>query len=223
MKAIRCVLAALALALVSNGAMASGCLGPSPFDDIAQNDSICSNAEWLKNRGVTLGCTANLYCPLDNVSRAQMALFMNRLAVALVPSVNATSDTETNVDLDAVTFHCVTPSYVITDFARTIVLIGQLSVLMDAAGAYTVAIVYNDTGSGTVFPTTANAVIERAGASSATYSHAATSGAVNLDVGTTYRFAIRTTRQGAAGGDFTNLRCNLLQILQPRERNSILP
>jgi len=223
MKNIRSLLVALAAVLLPHAAAASSCLGPSPFDDIAQSDSICSNAEWLKNRGVTLGCTTNLYCPLDNVSRAQMALFMNRLAVALVPSVNVTSDTETNVDLDVTTHHCVTPQYVVTDFARTLVLIGQLSVLMDAAGAYTVAIVYNDTGSATVFDSTANPVIERAGASSATYSHATTSGAVNLDAGNTYRFAIRTTRQGATGGDFTNLRCNLMQILQPRERNSILP
>jgi hypothetical protein len=222
MRTIRSLLAALTALLLSQGAAASACLGASPFDDIAQNDPICSNTEWLKNRGVTLGCTTNLYCPLDNVSRAQMALFMNRLAIALVPSVNLTEDRNDNVDLDLITHHCVTPSYAITDFARKIVLIGHLTALFDAPGAVRVAIVHNTTGSATVFNLTTTAELERASASTATYAHASTSTAIDLDVGTTYRFAIRIDRQSGSG-HAPIVRCNLLQMLQPRERNSILP
>ena len=33
----------------------------------------------MKNRGITLGCTATLYCPNDYVTRLQMAAFMYRL------------------------------------------------------------------------------------------------------------------------------------------------
>ena len=222
MRTIRSLLVALTALLLSQGAAASACLGASPFDDIAQSDAICSNAEWLKNRGVTLGCTANLYCPLESVSRAQMALFMNRLAIALVPSVNLTEEQNDNVDLDLFTYHCVTPAYVITDFARQIVLIGHVTALLNAAAAFTVTIAHNTTGSGTVFPLLTTSELERAAATAATYAHASTSTAVNLDVGTTYRFALRVTRQ-SGGGDASNLRCNLLQMLQPRERNSILP
>ena len=222
MRILRSLLAALALLLVSRGAVASSCLGPSPFDDIAQNDPICSNAEWLKNRGVTLGCTANLYCPLAAVSRAQMALFMNRLAVALVPSVNLTEDLANSVALGLPSFHCVTPQYVITDFARQIVLIGHVSALLDAAGAYSATIVYNTTGVSNDFDQLTSGTLERTAASAATYAHASTSTAVNLDVGTTYRFALRVLRVNGAT-EATSVRCNLLQMLMPRERNSILP
>jgi len=222
MKTIRSLLVALTLLPISQGAAASSCLGPSPFDDIPQNDPICSNADWLKNRGVTLGCTSNLYCPLDPVTRAQMALFMNRLAVALVPSVNLTEDITTPVALGLPSFHCVTPQYVITDFARQIVLIGHVSALLNAAGSYSATIVYNTTGVSNDFDQFASGTTERTAASAATYAHASTSTAVNLDVGTTYRFALRVLRVNGAT-DAAQVRCNLMQMLLPRERNSILP
>jgi hypothetical protein len=34
----------------------------------------------MRSHGITLGCTATTYCPADNVSRVQMAIFMQRLA-----------------------------------------------------------------------------------------------------------------------------------------------
>ena len=222
MKKIGSLLVALSAVFLSHAAAASSCLGPSPFDDVAQNDAICSNTEWLKNRGVTLGCTANLYCPLQSVSRAQMALFMNRLAVALVPSVNLTDDITTAVDLGLPSFHCVTPQYVITDFARQLVLIGHVSALLNAAGTYSATIVYNTTGVSNDFDQFATGTAERTAASAATYAHASTSTAVNLDVGTTYRFALRVLRVNGAT-DAASVRCNLMQMLLPRERNSILP
>jgi len=59
---------------------------PSSFDDVAVNDIFCTDVQWLKNRGVTLGCTpATDYCPFDVVTRASMALFMKRLAEAILP------------------------------------------------------------------------------------------------------------------------------------------
>ena len=220
---IRSLLAALTLLLISQGAMASSCLGASPFDDIPQNDPICSNAEWLKNRGVTLGCTPNFYCPLDNVSRAQMALFMNRLAIALVPSTNVTADSSSaNIGLDTESFHCVTPTYVVTDFARTILLHASFSGLTTAAASYTSTIYYNTTGSSTVFNLPTNGIFDRAGSTGASWANAGSHSALNLDVGTSYRFAIRVARAGGLG-NLTEMRCTLMQTLQPRERNSILP
>jgi len=59
--------------------------GPSVFTDVQATDVFCTDVEWLKNRGVTLGCTGTEYCPNDFVTRAQMALFMRRLAEATVP------------------------------------------------------------------------------------------------------------------------------------------
>lgn len=81
-----CILttAALALVLGSGGstARAQQC---GAFTDVLVSDSYCPAVDWLKNRGITTGCTATGYCPGNNVNRAQMALFMNRLGKALTP------------------------------------------------------------------------------------------------------------------------------------------
>jgi hypothetical protein len=71
------------LGLLSSTAQAAPCAGFTDVDDTSQ---FCGNVTWLKNRGITLGCTsATLYCPNDFVSRLQMAAFMNRLGDSLFP------------------------------------------------------------------------------------------------------------------------------------------
>ena len=47
----------------------------------------CEEAHWLRNALVTLGCGGDNFCPGQAVTRAQMALFMNRLATTLTPDV----------------------------------------------------------------------------------------------------------------------------------------
>jgi hypothetical protein len=222
MSRVRSLFAVVSMLVVSQAASGSGCLGASPFDDVPADAEFCSNAEWLKNRGVTVGCTATLYCPTDPVTRAQMALFMNRLAIALVPSINVTSVNLPAIDLDDETVHCETPSYTITDFARTIVLTAHFSGLATGALAYSADLRYNTTEDPNVFPNAIGAVFHRTGTTGATWTHVSASGKVDLDVGTTYRFAIRIMRQGGTG-ELSDARCTLLQTLQPRERNSILP
>ena len=90
----RARLAAWALAAVmgvaSSGAAAALCGGGSAgsgFDDVQDTNNFCNSTQWMKNRGVTLGCTSTLYCPGDVVTRASMALFMNRLGTALTPKL----------------------------------------------------------------------------------------------------------------------------------------
>lgn len=77
---------------------AQSCVG---FTDVAVGDSFCSSVEWIKNRDVTLGCSPALgfpeYCPFDNVTRAQMALFMHRLGKALTPVVLHREQSQNNV------------------------------------------------------------------------------------------------------------------------------
>ena len=62
--------------------IAGNCAG---FADVLPGDSFCNATEWLYNRAVTLGCALGSYCPSANVTRAQMALFMQRLGTALAP------------------------------------------------------------------------------------------------------------------------------------------
>ena len=73
----------LALGLGGSGsAFAAPCAG---FVDVDTASAYCGNVEWLKNRAITLGCTASQYCPNEPVSRLQMAAFMNRIGKALQP------------------------------------------------------------------------------------------------------------------------------------------
>jgi len=51
----------------------------APFTDVAAADPFCTSIQWMRNRGITLGCTTDQYCPADNVRRDQMAAFMFRL------------------------------------------------------------------------------------------------------------------------------------------------
>jgi hypothetical protein len=78
-------LAAMAIVLcgTANTARAQQC---DIFTDVlASQADVCKAVQWLKNRGITTGCTATTYCPLNSVTRAQMALFMNRLGNAITP------------------------------------------------------------------------------------------------------------------------------------------
>ncbi len=51
------------------------------FIDVQDTDLFCTEITWMKNRAITLGCTANQYCPAQFVRRDQMAAFIYRLGV----------------------------------------------------------------------------------------------------------------------------------------------
>ncbi len=87
-----------AAATSSGGAQAQNC---DVFTDVQNTASYCPAVVWLKNRQVTLGCASTLYCPTDLVTRASMALFMQRLGTALSPQFYSRSlaNTPASVDL----------------------------------------------------------------------------------------------------------------------------
>jgi hypothetical protein len=70
----------------AGASLAAPCAG---FTDVDSTSAFCGNVTWIKNRGVTLGCTATQYCPNEPTTRLQMAAFMNRLGEALFPSTCA--------------------------------------------------------------------------------------------------------------------------------------
>ena len=92
------ILVAGPLLLASQALHAAQCTqGPSSFTDVATTDIFCTDVQWLKNRGVTLGCgTGTEYCPSDVVTRASMALFMKRLAEAILPEPMLVTQTISN-------------------------------------------------------------------------------------------------------------------------------
>ncbi|HEX4883455.1 MAG TPA: S-layer homology domain-containing protein [Casimicrobiaceae bacterium] len=85
--------------------------GASPFTDVPDVASYCTNVLWLRNAAVTVGCgTGTTYCPDDSVTRAQMALFMNRLAKTLTPEILLDTGGPPQGDLDTDVFTCRSPS-----------------------------------------------------------------------------------------------------------------
>lgn len=79
MRLARLVFAALALA-APVPVLAAPCAGFTDVDDTSPAHApFCANVEWIRNRGITLGCAPGLYCPDDPVTRLQMAAFLNRL------------------------------------------------------------------------------------------------------------------------------------------------
>ena len=66
-------------------------LASHQFNDVPTGSSIHDDVEAIFNAGVTTGCGGGNYCPNANVTRGQMAQFMNRLGAldGQTPSVNA--------------------------------------------------------------------------------------------------------------------------------------
>ena len=72
-----------AILLVSPAAQGAPCAG---FTDVDDTSPFCVNVEWIRNRGITAGCTSStLYCPTDSVNRLSLAVFLNRLGDSLFP------------------------------------------------------------------------------------------------------------------------------------------
>ncbi len=121
----------IAIVLLSGtvvGAAIGTALASHNFSDVPTSAIYHGAVEWLVNRAITLGCTAGLYCPDDVVTRASMALFMNRLGRALSSTVLTADYTPTS------------PQAAIVD--------GQVSVRAPAAGGliYRLRLLYSTDG-----------------------------------------------------------------------------
>lgn len=108
------VFAVLALAGVSAQAWSISCV--SPFVDVANSSSYCIAAQWLKQRGITTGCTdATHFCPSDAVTRAALALFLNRMGNVLAPTIlHETEPFASDTSLVA----CQTAPYAVNGYVR---------------------------------------------------------------------------------------------------------
>jgi hypothetical protein len=76
------------------------------FTDITVFSPFCTNVQWMKNREITVGCTATTYCPNDAVNRLQMAAFMNRVGNVLTPRVLSVEQSGGALDLATTSFLC---------------------------------------------------------------------------------------------------------------------
>ena len=89
-------------------ALVSTCGG---FDDVVAGNPFCANVAWSRNRLVTQGCAANLYCPDAQVLRVAMAAFVSRLGDALTPDIRVQQSETGTIDPDANVVVCMTSEH----------------------------------------------------------------------------------------------------------------
>jgi len=74
------VVLAILLALPAGIVLAS-----HQFSDVPDSNIFHADIDAVADAGVTTGCAAGKYCPNDNVTRGQMAAFMNTVSTACTP------------------------------------------------------------------------------------------------------------------------------------------
>ena len=70
-------------------------LGTVHFSDVANDSMIADAVEWMYDRGISNGCGGGKYCPDDNVTRGQLALFLYRMGAQPLTQTNTNTGSET--------------------------------------------------------------------------------------------------------------------------------
>lgn len=213
------------LTATSPAALATCTPGQSPFADVPDDAIYCGSALWLRNALVTTGCSnGSIYCPSDPVTRAQMALFMKRLARAATPDIVYANLPSAPADLDGNGFGtCLTSVYSVPAGGNARIIAhatDTVSLLTDGAADVTVAIqmslnggLFGNFGANaprTVVPGNQWTVVPVIGGQTMTGG----SGAL-LAPGSTAQFRLLVQRQGASVGEVTDSRCQLMVHLPP--------
>lgn len=190
----------------------------SPFTDVPDASSFCTEVLWLRNALVTSGCAATLYCPSDPVTRAQMALFMRRLARALTPDILYAEQGGGPGDLDTGYPLCTTTLYAVPAGGNPRILLsaaGNISLLTDATADVFVNIQWSANGAPYVALGGMFALATVPGNQWTTIpiqwsqSIQGGSGAL-LSAGTNHQFRINARRNaGSTTGDVSASRCHL--------------
>jgi hypothetical protein len=201
-------------ASASAGALAAPCAG---FNDVDTANPLCGSVEWIRNRGITLGCTATAFCPNDNVTRLQMAAFLHRLGTALTPQQLVVEGVlpAPQLDLDAAPVVCGTSSpFQVASYPRRAII--DLSVGAQAASALDVTAVPVVTFDNGATWTPLATLAGRSSVAPGQWGHVAAVATRDLDVGQTVRFGARLSR-AAGGGDLTAGACQLRVQLVSRD------
>jgi hypothetical protein len=205
----------IAAIVAAQSVAAAPCAG---FDDVDTGSVFCPNVDWLKNRAITLGCTpATNYCPSAIVNRLSMAAFMNRLGVALTPSIVYSEGSGATFDLDAAPAAvCATASIAAETFPRSAHVGAVLTARFDATSAVAALKVVQSTDGGTTW-TPLNAIPTSFGGAAKWANAAAWKGAVSLDPGASYRFGLRVERAASGGsGNLADWNCAVKAMVTSR-------
>ena len=209
MRILTSLLAALALA-ISMSAQAAPCGGFTDVD--GSNPGIvpfCASVEWIRNRGVTLGCETNLYCPSNNVSRLQMAAFLKRLGDVLIHRLVLHGQVVANLDLTSEAAISMTNPQQPAAYERRAALSVSVSAASNGAGPATFAVIPVYTSDdGTTFNAGGGQTAQATSADATTWVNVSNFSSATMDAGVAYRFAIIV--QGVGGTTaLANVRCTL--------------
>jgi len=192
--------------------------GPPPcfaFNDVDASSVFCTNVEWMRNRAVTLGCTTTLYCPIDFVTRLQMAAFMNRLGTTLGGEVLFVGAQPGALALDAEPVVCQTTDLTPTNFDRRIVVDASFSALGAASMGFAADAVASFDAGVTWVPLAS--VGNRTFAAASHWGHVRARGVADIVATDTVRFGLSIGRGGLAGAaNPTNSTCKLRAIVISR-------
>jgi hypothetical protein len=202
--------------LASGGALAAPCAG---FTDVDDTSPFCPNVEWMKNRAITLGCAPTLYCPVDQVTRLQIAAFMNRLGTAMTPvylyqgqGIGAVATFTVPLNI------CATSALPAAPYPRQVHHTVTLSVQTLGGLVYTVTPVFSTDG-GTTWQLPANAGIAQRGGSYAPWWASATAVVpYDLAPNQSYVFGLRT--QAVTGDGWLDSRCQVAALVTNRNGTS---
>ena len=125
------LIALVALVIFLAGTMVAG--AGSLFDDVDDGAQYADAVEWLVNRAITLGCGGSNYCPNNRVTRAQMAMFMQRLGTALTPIHVHTYGGYASLDPDIDPVVCPTSGYATSNYPMQATV--DFTVSIQGAGA----------------------------------------------------------------------------------------
>lgn len=210
---------ALGFQLGATTSQAAPCAGFSDVDDTNPNHTpFCSSVEWIKNRGVTLGCTTTTYCPDASVTRLQMAAFMRRLGDALSPAVITLEANPGPIDLDALPTPriCTTadldpaptpPALPGKPYPRRAFISTTFTGQANGALQYRTDLQYS-TDNGASWEFVWQNYLNRDGTAGAHWVSSSSNGTVDLEPNLDYRFSVLISREAGAGtGDFAASRC----------------
>ena len=219
-----CLLSALAACsfVASGSALAQFCVG---FIDVPSASGFCQNVEWIRNRGVTLGCEIpNSYCPDRNVTRLQMAAFLNRLGTALTPVIltpGAAAAAPVNLTPEPVV--CSTGDYAVTGFPRRAYVHGLTNLSLPTPGGVIVMaqLVYSTNGGGSwaSIPDTDHYQSLYTGATPGNHETLTPFGFADFNPGTTVRFGLQLVRWDAGSSNVT-ASCNVRVAIGNRNGTS---
>jgi hypothetical protein len=196
---------------VDNVRLAGNCAG---FVDIPPTSIFCDATEWLYNRGVTLGCALGQYCPALNVTRAQMALFLQRLGDAVSPVFQVEPQTGFfNVDLTN-PFLCTTTTIPPINAPRTATVLGHVQLLSISQQTIKASFIYS-TNNGLTRASVPGSYPTSITINDGLDEHiTAFGGPLPLEFGSRYVIAIEVRQ--TVGSGTTLFRCNMRADVFPR-------